>query len=55
MLISSHSTQGPVPGAKKHPLEDQAEAYDRSMGVVGNRGPGGARGRSQWKTKVSRK
>jgi hypothetical protein len=49
------SAQRAITGAKKHPLEDQNEAYVRSMGEVGNRGRGGARGRSHWKSKMARK
>jgi hypothetical protein len=44
--VPVNSDQGSVTEAKKHPLEDQAKSYDRTMEVVRNRGHGGARGRS---------
>ena len=62
MVLREVGDDNPVPsaqqtttGAKKRPLEDQNEAFVRSMGEVGNRGRGGARGRSQWKSKMARK
>ena len=47
--------QRPTNGAKKRPLEDQNDAYVRSVGDAGNRGRGGARGRAHWETKMARK
>jgi hypothetical protein len=41
--------------ARRCLLEDQTEAYDKSMEVVGNREHGSALGRSYWKAKICRK